>query len=296
MTSLTELAKNVDDVLNASPPPSATTAANDNNKDKDVDGGGRWVTDLSFDELRTEIGRSFAGTDSVPGEPTMSWCINHLHGVDGVFPEEDGRDGVVQMITFMCTYEVREATSRPYLALSKRVDGDGDDDKGVIASTAIVSEYDASKVWWWTNLCKSMRKFVLSMKLYQDKEIPEVFLSSEPDLKVASQRCEKKGAAYLDNLASWHAQYGPNGKHWYVNFVATNPDLQGQGNGSELMRKLGELADAARTDCYLECGSEKNRDFYRKFGYDVSGQQLISDPTVPEAETKTAYFMVRKAQ
>jgi GNAT superfamily N-acetyltransferase len=48
--------------------------------------------------------------------------------------------------------------------------------------------------------------------------------------------------------------------------VGTEPDLQGTGQGSAMMKRIVQLADQANADCYLEANGLGNEKFYQKFG------------------------------
>lgn len=57
--------------------------------------------------------------------------------------------------------------------------------------------------------------------------------------------------------------------HWYLIALGVEPDVQGRGLGSLLLEPVLSRADRDGTECYLETFSEKSRDFYYKFGFEV---------------------------
>lgn len=79
-----------------------------------------------------------------------------------------------------------------------------------------------------------------------------------------------------------------DGPHWYLGMVGTRPELQGQGLGSELVKIGTDQADASGVPCYLETGTDENVAFYRKRGFEISGQA--------EFEGYTVYGMIRQPQ
>ena len=75
-------------------------------------------------------------------------------------------------------------------------------------------------------------------------------------------------------LASLHGKHAA-GPHIYVEILAVDPDAQGQGVGSKLMRTVSAIADAAKLPVYLECDSGKNQAVYQKFGYATVGTEAV---------------------
>ena len=78
------------------------------------------------------------------------------------------------------------------------------------------------------------------------------------------------------------------GPHWYLGAIATRPERQGQGLGNALLKIGTDQADAAGAPCYLETGTDENVAFYRKRGFEVSGQAQV--------EGYTVYGMIRPPQ
>lgn len=62
------------------------------------------------------------------------------------------------------------------------------------------------------------------------------------------------------------------GPHWYLVALATAPERQGQGLGSQLVEFGTAKADAAGVPRYLETATESNVAFYTKRGFEVTGQ------------------------
>ena len=79
-----------------------------------------------------------------------------------------------------------------------------------------------------------------------------------------------------------------DGPHWYLAAIGTRPELQGTGLGSALVDLGTAQADASRVPCYLETGTESNVAFYKKRGFEVTGQA--------EVYGFTLYGMVRPPQ
>jgi GNAT superfamily N-acetyltransferase len=70
------------------------------------------------------------------------------------------------------------------------------------------------------------------------------------------------------NLESLH----PSVPHWYLMFVGIDVGLQSQGLGSRLLTPVLQLADAARTLCYLETPFRRTHAFYQRLGFEVASE------------------------
>lgn len=64
----------------------------------------------------------------------------------------------------------------------------------------------------------------------------------------------------------------PEEPHYYLQVLGVDPDAQGRGWGSQLLRKGLQTADAAGMPCYLETMNESNLAFYEHHAFRVSGE------------------------
>lgn len=69
----------------------------------------------------------------------------------------------------------------------------------------------------------------------------------------------------LDVLEAMH----PHQPHMYLAFLATDPDHQGRGLGSSLLRAMAERCSAEGLPMYLENTKPENESFYRHHGFEV---------------------------
>jgi len=67
-------------------------------------------------------------------------------------------------------------------------------------------------------------------------------------------------------------QTHPGIPHWYLFFIGLDPALRGRGIGARLMAPVLKIADAEQSLCYLETPFQQTIAFYRKLGYEVSGE------------------------
>jgi len=73
----------------------------------------------------------------------------------------------------------------------------------------------------------------------------------------------------------------PRTPHYYLAILGTDPSQQGKGVGSALLRPVLDHCDADRLGAFLESSKESNIPFYRRHGFDVTGEiSLPGGPTV----------------
>ncbi len=73
-----------------------------------------------------------------------------------------------------------------------------------------------------------------------------------------------------DVMGKFHKKYVPE-SHWYLLIVGVDPELQGQGLGSALVKESLAKADESNCPCYLETSEERNLAFYERLGFAVVG-------------------------
>jgi GNAT superfamily N-acetyltransferase len=77
--------------------------------------------------------------------------------------------------------------------------------------------------------------------------------------------------------------------HWYLWALGVEPDCQGQGIGTAILRPVLERADRDGTPCYLETQTEANVRFYERRGFAVLEAGEVPGHRVP------FWTMVREA-
>jgi len=241
--------------------------------------GGTWTADdLSFNETKQFIGRSFAGTEKHRGEPTVDFLGDHI-----TFPTPEDK---VQTLCFFVSLFLSEAFSRRHVTFAKKLDS------GAVASVVLIREYSpVIEGGWWTKLTDKAREQFHTLYLLISGGIPEFVLAKKNKKDI--QGVETQWAPVFSTMHRCHKELGPKQTHWYVNIVATEPDHQGQGHGTEIMTRVSELADAEHMDCYLEAGDERNKQFYERFGYEVVGTSIFENKVIPKGRTCTMFHMVR---
>jgi GNAT superfamily N-acetyltransferase len=94
-----------------------------------------------------------------------------------------------------------------------------------------------------------------------------------------------RAMAIMDQIERNH----PREPHWYLQAIGTDPDKQGKGYASVLMRHQLSLVDGQVMPAYLESSKEKNIPIYASFGFELTGEIRIKNGPV-------IYPMWRKAR
>jgi len=91
-------------------------------------------------------------------------------------------------------------------------------------------------------------------------------------------------AAHLDDLLGTFEQMDqsyPEEPHWYLPMVGVEPNAQGSGVGSALMRQGVARCDKEGALAYLESSNPRNISLYERHGFEVMGQiQVGAGPVV----------------
>ncbi|MFD4469507.1 GNAT family N-acetyltransferase [Rhodococcus sp. NPDC058505] len=69
----------------------------------------------------------------------------------------------------------------------------------------------------------------------------------------------------------------PDGPHWYLGTIGTDPTARGGGHGQALMRSRLDRCDLDRAPAYLESSKESNVPYYQRFGFEVTREIVIPD-------------------
>ena len=71
-------------------------------------------------------------------------------------------------------------------------------------------------------------------------------------------------------------------RHWYFFNIGVDPNFQGKGYASKLIKPMLARIDKEQTRCYLDTNNEKNLGMYQHFGfkilkkYQIPGSDLIN--------------------
>lgn len=71
------------------------------------------------------------------------------------------------------------------------------------------------------------------------------------------------------------ARHPDQPEHWYLQGVGTDPQFQGQGYASAVLRPVLDRCDAEGTPAYLESTKERNVAIYEHLGWRVVGEVVV---------------------
>jgi GNAT superfamily N-acetyltransferase len=70
-------------------------------------------------------------------------------------------------------------------------------------------------------------------------------------------------------------------QHWYLAVLGTDPDEQGRGLGTAVLRRVLEQCDEDGVGAFLESSKERNVDYYARHGFRVVEEvRLVRGPTM----------------
>lgn len=79
---------------------------------------------------------------------------------------------------------------------------------------------------------------------------------------------------------------------WYLEVIAVHPSLQSRGIGRKVMQCI--LEHAKGEPIYLECTQEENLGFYKKLGFSVIEEIVLSDDDCNDEDATVKYWaMIR---
>ena len=96
-----------------------------------------------------------------------------------------------------------------------------------------------------------------------------------------------------DSVDKVHHKLMGDRPHWYLAIVGVDPDRQGQGLGTKILRPVLEQADREQREAYLECSNPVNIPFYEKLGFEIRETRPCSDWN---KESPVLYYMIRPPQ
>jgi ribosomal protein S18 acetylase RimI-like enzyme len=103
---------------------------------------------------------------------------------------------------------------------------------------------------------------------------PGIWIPAEVSAEMAPKVAELEGDRHLFSEAAETicAPLRPASAHYYLGTVGTRRSLHREGLGSAVLAPVLGRADAEAAEAYLETSNEANVAFYRRLGFEVSGE------------------------
>jgi ribosomal protein S18 acetylase RimI-like enzyme len=64
----------------------------------------------------------------------------------------------------------------------------------------------------------------------------------------------------------------PTYPHWYLPWLGVDPAVQGRGLGTRLLQPCLDTVDQSRLPAYLETPNPRTIPFYKRLGFEVTGE------------------------
>lgn len=91
----------------------------------------------------------------------------------------------------------------------------------------------------------------------------------------AVARLGPRGLGRFIHFSSRIERHHPAFPHFHLELLAVHPDHQGQGLGSAILQAITSTLDCESLPCTLETANPRNVVLYRRFGFEVVGEEEI---------------------
>lgn len=74
----------------------------------------------------------------------------------------------------------------------------------------------------------------------------------------------------------WAAERGhPHEPHWFLDYIGVDPDAHGRGAGGALLAAMLDSPELDGSPAYLNAGSPRSRELYRRHGFEVTEEYRL---------------------
>ena len=98
-------------------------------------------------------------------------------------------------------------------------------------------------------------------------------LRAAPGMLLTFGTAVRRGMRITDLMKRHH----PEEPHWYLAVIGSDPQVRGTGLGQALMQSRLDRCDAEYAPAYLESSNPDNIGYYRRFGFEVTGEIALPD-------------------
>ena len=226
------------------------------------------------DEIITVTSNAFNGSSTNEGADDCHWFCGKRYS-------DYNDSNRIDIIRFMQKMYLKYCKMNGSIVLGKY--NDENKLKGVVVINRLNKGYK-------TDFFQIYKYIKIMMKL--KNEMPPIMKNNNN----AYPSFVNKNLQQLGNIETkFHSRYGKV-PHYQIQIAAVDPDTQGKGYSSILLRRVNELADAENMSCFLFTAGTKGDDslkikIYNRFGYEKVDEETIINS---DGMSVTCFAMVRK--
>ena len=127
----------------------------------------------------------------------------------------------------------------------------------------------------------------LPFKVYKVKFFNALICSLKAKMYKLGMEASKRVKPIQEADKEAHLEFAPT-DHWYLQTLGVDPQYQGKGYGTILVKYMLDKIDKNPLPVFLETSNQRNVRFYEKLGFKVMKEYLV-----PETEV-TQWYMLRE--
>jgi ribosomal protein S18 acetylase RimI-like enzyme len=120
-------------------------------------------------------------------------------------------------------------------------------------------------------------------EIYTDEDLSSAALWVPPEEKPTPEDAEQEFGERMEEIAGVDIErlfqvskvieeHHPPGSYYFLQFMGVDPERQGQGIGSALLRLVLERSDRQQQWAYLDATSERNKQLYERHGFEAEAE------------------------
>ncbi len=96
--------------------------------------------------------------------------------------------------------------------------------------------------------------------------------NEESVIEILQETVSNEKLEAVFSMFSQMDNYHPNEPHWYLPLIGVDPQYQGKGYGTALLRHTLQECDNLQMLAYLEASSSQNVPLYKRHGFEIIGK------------------------
>jgi GNAT superfamily N-acetyltransferase len=99
--------------------------------------------------------------------------------------------------------------------------------------------------------------------------------------KIMGEQYFKRVEILENHIVLLHKKYTAGFSHWYIGPLGVEPEYQGKGYASKLLKPKLTQCEEQSIPCYLETHDKQNVPIYQHLGFDVMEEAIIPGTRIP---------------